>query len=299
MSDPRLTPFNGRVAHTSLEGHVDAKVFTEGTTKRVWFNTADLRDKPGGARQCQLLYGEKFRVLEESEFDAFGFRELDGYVGWVPKMTLKERHPSPLDKSEVKVAVQRAPFLTEPDIKSPKNNDRAQPLSFGSLLWHRPYSDQTKEDKLAKDGWLLAMRMSSHSATAGFIRRSHVVPADHFENDPAGIAALFIHTPYVWGGDSSFGIDCSGLVQRALMSCGKKCPRDSDMQFKFFNKVNRQNLQRGDLVFWKGHVGMMLDDKTLIHANAHHMMVATEALNDAIRRIGAKEFGEVIGYARP
>lgn len=298
MSDPRLTPFNGRVAHTSLQGQVDAKVFTDGTVKRVWYNVVDLMDEPQGRRQCQLLYGEAFRVLDEDEHYCFGMREHDGYVGWVGKPALKEFQRSPFEKTELKVAVQRAPCLVEPDIKSQKNLSNQHPLSFGSLLWHRPFGDEAKERTHREEGWLCALMQTSHIPTGRFVRWSHVVLVDQFGDDPAGIAELFIHTPYLWGGDSSHGIDCSGLVQRALMACGKACPRDSDMQFDHFGRIDPSEITRNDLVFWKGHVGMMLDEKRLIHANAYHMMVAIEPLDQAIDRIGRKEFGDVLGFAR-
>ena len=119
------------------------------------------------------------------------------------------------------------------------------------------------------------------------------------ELDAADVAQSFLGTPYLWGGDSRAGIDCSGLVQAAILACGKPCPRDSDMQSGAFVPVGRGDLRRGDLVFWKGHVGMLLDETRLIHANAHHMAVAIEPLDHAVARIRAKEFGDVTGYARP
>lgn len=299
MSDPRVTPFNGRVAHTSLKGVVEAEVFTDGKVLQISPPLADVSDKPGGARQCQLLYGEAFCVLEEVETYVYGFRQSDGYVGWVHKMHLQEMPASGLTGETLHVVVPRAAFLRKPDIKSVQEGLYWGQLSFGSVVHHRPYADDIKEAKLEQQGWLCTMMPTNHIPEPRFLRRSHLSPQNAFFDDPAGIAELFIHTPYLWGGDSAFGIDCSGLVQRALMACGKSCPRDSDMQFTFFPQVERETLQRGDLVFWKGHVGMMLDADRLIHANAHHMAVASEPLDAALLRISRQEFGDVIGFGRP
>lgn len=299
MSDPRTTPFNGRVAHSSLKGKVAAETFTDGVLHRVNANTADLKDVPQGNRQCQLLYGELFRVLDEDAGHAFGVREADGYVGWIPKLFIVKHTLSVFEQTELKVIVPQAVAMIEPDIKSHKNYNAAKPLPFGSTLWHRPFNDAKREEALRQDGWFCTIRPTINIGTPLYLRWSHVAPADQMADDPATIAELFLHVPYVWGGDSSFGIDCSGLVQRALHACGKPCPRDSDMQHAFFDPIDEHPHKRGDLIFWKGHVGMMLDDTRLIHANAHHMMVAIEPLANACARISQKEFGEVLGRARP
>jgi cell wall-associated NlpC family hydrolase len=159
--------------------------------------------------------------------------------------------------------------FSKPDIKSPP----LMSLSFGSRI-------------------AVVNEESSFVVTAtGFVPRQHVVAANHREQDPVGIAARFLGTPYLWGGKTSAGLDCSGLVQLALQSCGIECPRDSDMQQKIGKPVaftaDENALARGDLVFWKGHVGFYAGDSKFLHANAHHMAVAEEPLAEAITRIKA------------
>jgi cell wall-associated NlpC family hydrolase len=120
-----------------------------------------------------------------------------------------------------------------------------------------------------------------------------------FETDAASVAEQFLHAPYLWGGRESLGLDCSGLVQQALMACGRACPRDTDQQEAAFEAIARGDLSRGDLVFWKGHVAMMVDAARIIHANAHHMAVAVEPLDGAIARVIEAGGGEPTGYRRP
>ena len=295
--DKRLTPFNGRVAHSSLKGQVAAERFVEGTPRTVTTRTADVCDEPGGAIQCQLLFGETFVALEETDHHTFGMREMDGYVGWVSNICLRAPSTSPFVKPAQKVIVPFAAFLDTPDVKTALGV-QSQPLSFGSLVRHQPINNE-REDELEAAGWLCAHYPTGHISDARYIKRAHLAPLEHMQTDPAEVAMLFHHVPYRWGGDSTFGIDCSGLVQRCLVACGIRCPRDSDMQEAAFPHIDPNERQRGDLVFWKGHVGMLLDPDTLIHANAHHMAVAIEPLAQAILRIGKKEFGDVTGYARP
>ena len=120
-----------------------------------------------------------------------------------------------------------------------------------------------------------------------------------FETDAAGVALRFLGAPYLWGGRESLGLDCSGLVQQALAACGKACPRDTDMQAGIGVAVAPGDLARGDLVFWKGHVGMMLDAERMVHANGHHMATVVEPLAEAIARIEAAGYGPPTAYRRP
>ena len=118
------------------------------------------------------------------------------------------------------------------------------------------------------------------------------------ETDHAAVAERCLGAPYQWGGRESLGLDCSGLVQQALYACAKACPRDSDQQAELGSPVDAAALERGDLVFWKGHVAIVTGDNAIIHANAHHMMVAHEPLDAAIERIRAAGAGEPTAYRR-
>jgi cell wall-associated NlpC family hydrolase len=126
---------------------------------------------------------------------------------------------------------------------------------------------------------------------------AHLAPVDTFESDPAAVAGMFLGTPYLWGGNTAFGVDCSGLVQAAFTACGLPCPADSDMQMSLGSEVTGA-LRRGDLLFWKGHVAIVVDEARLIHANAHHMAVAFEGIDAAIARIEAQGDGPVLSRRR-
>ena len=118
--------------------------------------------------------------------------------------------------------------------------------------------------------------------------KQHLAALDAKEADFVAVAERFVGAPYLWGGKSSMGLDCSGLVQVALTACGIKCPRDSDMQEKALGKAaNLAGLQAGDLIFWKGHVAIARGRNSMIHANAFHMSVTIEPVGDAVVRIAA------------
>jgi cell wall-associated NlpC family hydrolase len=126
------------------------------------------------------------------------------------------------------------------------------------------------------------------ASPVGFLPASHLAPLDQHETDFVSVAERFLGTPYLWGGKTNYGLDCSGLVQVALTACGTRCPRDSDMQERALGtSVNIKDVRRGDLVFWKGHVAIVRDEKTFLHANAFHMAVAVEPVAEAIARIAA------------
>jgi cell wall-associated NlpC family hydrolase len=134
---------------------------------------------------------------------------------------------------------------------------------------------------------------------AGWLPTSHISPIGRAMVEPAAVIERFLGAPYLWGGRDSLGLDCSGLVQQALYACGLSCPRDTGEQQAIGAPVRRRDLRRGDLVFWRGHVGMMLDADRLCHANAHHMAVAVEPLDRAIRRILGSGGGRPTAYRRP
>ena len=128
--------------------------------------------------------------------------------------------------------------------------------------------------------------------------RGHLAPIGAGFVEPTATAERFLGTPYLWGGRDSVGIDCSGLVQQALYAGGLACPRDSDLQARLGDPAKPETLARGDLVFWRGHVGMMLDEARLIHANAWHMAVAIEPLAEALERIARRGGGDPTAFRR-
>lgn len=289
MTDRRLLPFNGRVAHSSLKGQVEAEVFTDGEPYRIQSFVRDVLDKPDGSRQCQMVCGEVFIILDRAQNDLFGFREKDGYVGWV-RNEIQRRPLQPTHR----VCVPRAVSLQHPDVTK---NANERVLPFGTCVEYWPRRDPDRENAIRSTGWV-CVKEKGHIPTPRYIRETQLAELDWVASDPVSVAEQFLATPYLYGGDTGLGIDCSGLVQVAFQSCGLPCPRDADMQAGFFRPISESDLRRGDLVFWKGHVGMMLDRDTLLHSNAYHMAVAKEPLKEAIARIGQKEFGAVTGYAR-
>jgi len=274
MMDRRLIAANGRVAASSLRGQVNAEDFVDGWLKQVNIALVDLCKSPGGARDRQLILGDKVTVLEERDGWAFVQSVKDHYVGYVTLEALG-------DTAEAThwVAVPAGHVYSEPDIKSPER----ETLLLGaqvSCVTHQP---------------------GFHETTAGgYIPKPHLRPIDRRFSDPVTVAQMLFGAPYLWGGNSVRGIDCSGLVQAAHLACGIPCPGDSDQQELTFGWYLDENeeLQRGDLIFWKGHVALVVDPDTIIHANAHHMAVVYEPLDQAMRRIEAQGDGAVTARKR-
>jgi cell wall-associated NlpC family hydrolase len=270
--DRRLTPANGRVAAMSLQGKVGAALFTDGVALRVIVPVADLCAAPDGARDRQLLFGAEVTVLEDRDGWSFVQAVRDGYVGYMRSAALGQPQPATHH-----VAVPATHLYAAQDIKSPD----LHALSFGSRVT------------------VTADHASFHETPDGFVPKVHLRPLSDPFSDPVEVAQLHLGVPYLWGGNSILGIDCSGLVQAALSACGIACPGDSDMQCESLGRlVEDDAAQQGDLWFWKGHVGLLCDDRTLIHANAHHMAVAREPIAEAVARIRAQGGGDVIARKR-
>lgn len=269
MSDPRLTPANGRVAAKTLQGLVKADSFVDGSLRQSAGPAADILSEPGGARAAQLIYGDLFLVLEEVDGVTFGQSMYDGYCGYVRADDLGEVQ----DATHWIVAPQTHTY-PGPDMKLVQGGT----LYFGS--------------EVAVVG---TYGTFAQLVTGQYVPLGHVLPLATRLSDPVDVADLFLGTPYLWGGSTRYGIDCSGLVQVAWRACGMECPRDSDMQEAELGRDLEAGEQpeRGDLVFWKGHVGLVTAPNRLLHANAHHMSVAYEPLDEAAQRIAASGGGDI------
>jgi len=290
MTDPRLRAANGRVAHVSLRGVVEADRFVAGERRRACRTVVPICDgaRPP-ARLRELVLHEVFTVLEDREGWAFGFAARDGYVGYVRSDALAPDGYAPTHV----VAARHSYLVGTPTLK---NRDDILPVSFGTRL-----SVGTSLEG-GRWGEVAVLRCPSdvdgHKVDwTDYVPMAHLRPIDALETDPVAVAARFLGTPYHWGGNSGFGIDCSGLVQAALLACGIDCPGDSDMQMALGEEVTG-DLARGDLLFWNGHVAIVVDESRLIHANAHHMAVAYEGIEAAIGRIAAQGDGPVIARRR-
>ena len=284
ISDRRRLRFNGRVAHDSLRGLIEAARFTPGDPCAIAAPRATIfASAEGGARDRELVLGEGFTVLDWRGPMAFGFAARDGYVGWVEAAALWPDAPAPTHRVRARHSyAKETPELT--------TRDEALWLSHGARV-----------TVTGQHGtWSRIVTHSEDGTRALWLPTAHLTPVDRPDTDPVAVAALFLGTPYLWGGNSSFGIDCSGLVQAALLACGLPCPGDSDQQAEDLGRALPANTppQRGDLLFWKGHVAMAADAAMLIHANAYHMAVAYEPIADAVARIAAQGDGLVTAHRR-
>ncbi|MCK8464575.1 C40 family peptidase [Aliiroseovarius sp. S1339] len=271
--DARLTPANDHVAHQSLRGIVDAPAYTDGTWRRAGVGVADILRAPNGARNRQALFGERVLQLDDRDGFAFVQAERDGYVGYMSSSCLTD------DGSTTHwVSNLGSHLYPEPDFKQ-----RAiDTLSFGARVTVVGASGRFAET----DAGL-------------FLPKAHLSSTDEKRPDIVATAELFLGTPYLWGGNSRDGIDCSGLVQAALLAAGHDCPGDSDMQEALGTAIAKDApLQRSDLLFWKGHVAIVVDGTQMIHANAYHMAVAYEDIQEGIARIEAQGDGPVTARRR-
>ncbi len=265
--DPRVTPARADLAAKHLEGKVAAARFVEGRLREVIEPQAPLRHEPrSDAPLCtEALKGERVTVYDSNgEGWAWGQLATDGYVGWLPENALG----APGTLASHKVAVLRTFAFPGPSIKMPP----VEALPLGARL-----AIARSQDRMAV------------TQSGGFIPAAHLAPIEVNESDFVAVAERFLGVPYLWGGKTVLGLDCSGLVQIALSACGIPCPRDSDMQEESVGAPvatvgELSHLKRGDFVFWKGHVAIVRDGTSLVHANAFHMAVAIESIADVVKR---------------
>ena len=274
--DPRILLARPDLADIGLEGLIRAERFAAPKATRCARPSAAILKAPEAAseRQDELLFGEGFQVLDVEDGWAWGQARRDGYVGFVRAEALAPAGEDPTHR----VQALRTAGFARPDLRS----EVLHLLSMNSLV--RASGVQNGYVDTGDSGWIFA---------------AHLQPIGVFETDCVAVAERYLGAPYLWGGRSSLGVDCSGLVQAGMQAAGRACPRDTDQQCAAFGPgPDRSGLVRGDLAFWKGHVGIMLDRERLLHANGHHMATVIEPLDEALARI--EQAGvPFVGYRRP
>ena len=279
--DPRLNAYRPDLADTALKDKVDAEAYSEGHPLRVAAGRTPLLNQPSGESRMdsELLFGETVTIFELRDGWAWLQNRGDGYVGYARAETLGE----PVGEATHRVSALRTFLFAEPDLKSPVRDL----FSMNSLLRARD----------REQGFI-------GLATGGWVWADHAAAMDEHESDHAAVALRFLGTPYLWGGRSSIGLDCSGLVQMALARCGKMAPRDSDMQACESGAPvdfdgDYSVLRYGDHVIWPGHCGFWLDEDRFVHANATDMMVSVGPLAAVAARIERIEGHRISAVRRP
>jgi cell wall-associated NlpC family hydrolase len=280
--DRRMTPVRSDLAAEHLRGMVDAPRYAAGVSMHVIAPSARLtrEARPDAGTETEALCGEDVMAYEPDNGEGYAWVQLqrDGYVGYLSREALALGESAPSHR----ICVPRSFAYPAANLKTPP----LCTLSLNSLVH---VVDQNGDYVRTREGW--------------FIHARHVRQRDLTETDFVAVAENFLGVPYLWGGKTSLGLDCSGLVQVAMQAAGLAAPRDSDQQEQALGASipvtpDLTSLQRGDLVFWKGHVGIMRDAVTLLHANGHHMLVASEPLAEARARILAVSFGPVTSIRR-
>lgn len=267
--DKRLNALRADIADARLAKLAQGARLVEGDVKQVAVPLLSLYREPrfDARLDTQALMGERVRVFDVQEGWAWLQLETDGYVGYAALDDLAAPQSAPTHH----VAVPSTFMFPAPDIK-------AQPVV--TVTMNAQVQVIGGDEKFA------------HLANGRFIIARHLKPLSESEPDFVAVAEAYLHVPYLWGGKSVLGLDCSGLVQLSLEAAGRVSPRDSDMQEAQLGdalpKDDLGNLRRGDLVFWDGHVGIMTDQRMLLHANGHFMQVTHEPLSTAIERIGKR-----------
>lgn len=283
LPDRRLHAYRDDLADARLLGHVEAARYVEPVMGRVKLPVASLRPRPDPACRIdtELLFGEQVEIFEQRDGWAWVRNRTDGYVGYLEDTALTD---GPAADATHQVVALRSFRFAEPDIKTPA----PQPLSFLSAL-----AVAEIEGKFAR------------LVEGGFVYARHIAPLGQvLEPDWATTAQRFLGVPYLWGGRSSLGLDCSGLTQLAMAAAGIAVPRDSDMLEKAFGDPlpltgDYDSLRRGDLLFWKGHVAICQGQGRMIHANGFDMMVAEGPIAEIAARIEANGGGAITSARRP
>jgi hypothetical protein len=265
--DPRRNAYREDLAAAVLQDIVRAPRYSEGELRQVSAPQAQLRVGPrfDAPLATEALSGELVTVYEERGGWGWAQSHSDGYVGYVPLDCLTTM----VEDTTHRVNARATFVYPAPDIKHPP----LMRLSFGAEV-------------IASDRDARFFELSR----GGYVFAQHLAPQDELAKDFVRVAERLVGAPYLWGGRTSNGLDCSALTQLSLQAGGFACPRDSDMQEAEVGQavanITPDAIRRGDLIFWKGHVALALSGEWLIHASGHHMEAVIEPIRRALERIG-------------